>query len=147
MQGFDIDACTIDYTRLDIETESFLIYKKALRVKIRALMKTEDVPALNRCYQTFFTLAHYAKHLFGHHSCKTPLAPWQMELAYALKDSFDPSQFHYIKGKPLTYLPKEQYEKEILSGYHDRAPRDFLQNYYPFLNPKDYAHFDRYITP
>ena len=145
MLGFDIENCEIDYALLDIETESFLIYKKALRVKIRALMKTEDVAALNKCYQTFFTLAHYAKHLFGHHSCKTPLAPWQMELAYTLQDSFNPSSHFYKKGEILLYEAKEKYEKQVLTNYHDSEAKAFLQNYYPFLNPKDYAHFDKYV--
>ena len=146
MLGFDIEKCEIDYTLLDIQTESFLYYKKSLRVKIRALMKTEDIPALNNCFQTFFTLAHYAKHLFGHHSCKTPLAPWQMELAYQLKETFNPSLFYYQKGEILTYETQEIYENRVLVGYHDKSSKEFFQNYYPFLNPKDYAHFDKFVT-
>ena len=53
--GIDIDVCVIDYKVISIRCQDLSLYRKAFRVKIRTLIKQNDMPALKRYINAFYT--------------------------------------------------------------------------------------------
>jgi len=131
-KGIDIKACLIDFALISVSCEDLSLYRKALRVKIRALMKLDDVHKL-KCYMNaLYTLALFAKYLYGFHSCtSTQLYKDQEEGALRLQGDFDASKVENYDGKSWI-----TYETSVLD----------TQDQKPFLSLKDKAHFEKYFT-
>jgi hypothetical protein len=130
--GIDIDACEIDFGIVSVKCEDLSRYRKALRVKIRALMKQNDLMALKRYADALYALALFAKHLYGFHSCSSDVELWQEEKAKTLQKSFDLDKHTLYDGEHWIH-----YDDVV------RISCEGLQDGKPFLTLKDKAHFDR----
>ena len=133
-EGIDIDACKIDFKKLSVSCIDLSLYRKAFRVKIRALIKLGEREALKEYINALYALAYFAKYLYGFHSCSSSVQDWQEERAVSLQASFDENKIKIYTGKTwLTYTSTEYNPLDTSLGIHDEKP---------FLNLKDKAHFD-----
>ncbi|HFU74718.1 MAG TPA: hypothetical protein ENK66_00580 [Arcobacter sp.] len=130
--GIDIQRCEIDFRVLSVTCDDLSRYRKALRVKIRALIKQGDNASLHNCVDTLYALALFAKHLYGFHSCNSEVEHWQEETAKVLQTSFDITKYSLYNGQNWINYDKESYSSS-----------DGIQDGKPFLTLKDKAHFDR----
>ncbi len=131
-EGIDIDTCEIDFSRLSVACQDLSRYRKALRVKIRAILKHNDLQALQRYADALFSLALFAKYLYGFHSCSSDVELWQQQDAKSLQKSFDITNCTLYDG--TNWLSYEHSAELSSRG---------IQDHKPFLTLKDKAHFDR----
>lgn len=130
--GIDIDACQIDFGSVSVKCEDLSRYRKAFRVKIRSLLKQDDITALKRYADALYCLALFAKYLYGFHSCNTDVEVWQEEEAIGLQKSFDIKNYALYDGHH--WISYEDVSKLTTTG---------IQDHKPFLTLKDKAHFDK----
>jgi len=149
--GIDIDTCEVDYQKISVRCEDISRYRKAFRVKIRALIKLDDMIALKRYVNQFYSLAQFVQYLYGFHSCSSSVETWQEELARHLQTKFEQSATQtYRLESWLNYKSIEDYTKLFKNEYkaldenleHLRC----IQDAKPFLNLKDKAHFEKCYT-
>jgi len=152
--GIDIDACVIDYKLISVRCQDLSLYRKAFRVKIRTLIKQNDMPALKRYIDAFYTFAQFSQYLYGFHSCAGVVEPWQEQLAYYLQTRFDESRvLVYEPGSWISYKSVKDYEESFKKKYQNFSLDEsseilpFIQDAKPFLNQKDQSHFDTYFNP
>jgi len=148
--GIDIDACKVDYKVLSVRCEDLSLYKKAFRVKIRALIKQNSMTELKAYVNEFYTLAHFVRYLYGFNSCASEVEPWQETLAYDLQTKFVESKAPaYTSGSWIEYKRVSEYKELFTQAYKNLSlleavqDLDCVQDEKPFLNPKDKAHFDK----
>ena len=148
--GIDIDACDIDYKKISVRCEDLSLYRKAFRVKIRALIKQDDIVALRRYVNQFYALAQFVQYLYGFHSCASTVEPWQEELAFRLQTKFSESNAQvYTSNSWIRYKSVEEYTELLKNKYKNSNLGDkveiskFIQDEKPFLNLKDRAHFEK----
>ena len=149
-KGFDLKKCSFDYSLISVKCEDLSLYKKAFRVKIRALLKTNDIKGLRTYVNAFYTLAQFARYLYGFHSCADSVASWQETLAYELQQTFvvNSSDF-YKQGTWLKYKDTKSYRQlftekyNALNLYEKVDEKLCIQDEKPFLNEKDKAHFTK----
>lgn len=146
--GIDIDACKIDYKMISVRCEDLSLYRKAFRVKIRALIKQGDSASLKRYVDQFYTLAQFVQYLYGFHSCASPVEAWQEELASYLQTQFEENNVQvYRDGSWISYGSVEDYSKSFKKQYEELPFGQKLetsacvQDAKPFINLKDKAHF------
>ncbi len=151
--GIDIDACVIDYKLISVRCQDLSLYRKAFRVKIRTLIKQNDMPALKPYIDAFYTFAQFSQYLYGFHSCAGVVESWQEQLAYYLQTGFDESRvLVYEPGSWIKYKSVNDYEKSFKKRYQKFSPDEnseilpFIQDAKPFLNQKDQSHFDKYFN-
>ena len=149
-QGIDIEACRINFKELSVVCEDLSLYRKALRVKIRALIKLGDKNTLRSCVNALYGLAQFAQYLYGFHSCNSSVDRFQIELALSLQASFDENSVVPYDGKDwLSYKTVDEYSATFKDKYKifldetSRNPILFVQDAKPFLNLKDKAHFEK----
>ena len=149
-KGIDIDACHLDYKLLSVHCKDLSLYRKAFRVKIRALIKSGDVKKLKTYVNAFYTLAKFVKYLYGNHSCACEVEPWQEDLANHLKTRFENDDTGvYEQGSWIEYEDVQVYEKYFREEYAQLGIDSHLdtskciQDSKPFLNQKDKAHFNK----
>jgi len=148
--GIDIEACKINFKELSVVCEDLSLYRKALRVKIRALIKLDDKNELRPYVNALYGLAQFARYLYGFHSCNSRVEICQEKLATCLQESFDESRVLPYDGKAwLSYKNIDEYSssfkcqyKEFL-GDSNKEVGLFVQDAKPFLNLKDKAHFQK----
>lgn len=151
--GFDIDSCHIDFASISIGCEDLTRYRKAFRVKIRALIKVADTVALTTCIDNFYRLAQFVRHLYGYHSCDTAVEKWQEQIALSRQKILSDVFPGYKKGSWLTYEKRALYQSVFEAEYLRSTPADAIeirtcvQDGRAFLNPKDQAHFERWYGP
>lgn len=150
--GIDIDACMIDYRMISVRCEDLSLYRKAFRVKIRTLIKNDDMLGLKRYIDNFYTYAQFVQYLYGFHSCACAVERWQEELAYYLQTKFvESNALVYKPGDWISYKSIDDYENYFRNHYKEFSKDvnietlPFVQDAKPFLNPKDRAHFDVYF--
>ena len=148
--GIDIDTCEIDYKIISVRCEDLSLYRKAFRVKIRALLKEDDIVALRRYVNQFYTLAQFVQYLYGFHSCAATVEPWQEELAHSLQTKFSESYTQvYTSDSWISYKGVEEYKELLKKKYIDSTLGEkvevatCIQDEKPFLNLKDRAHFKK----
>ena len=144
-KGIDIDACEIDFKILSVSCEDLCLYRKALRVKIRALIKLDDIVELKGYVNALYGLAYFAKYLYGFHSCASGVQKWQEELALYLQAGFDESRVEAYDGKTWITYTEVDYAKQYKDLFHNASldTSIYTQDTKPFLNLKDKAHFDK----
>lgn len=148
--GFDIISCHMHLAHLSIRCEELVLYRKALRVKIRMLIKEGKSEALDACMDTLFRLAQFVRHLYGHHSCDSAVAPWQEQVARSLQKELDTPFSDYKRGSWLEYERLEKYAREHREKYfslgrqHEDQEIESIQDGHSFLNPKDRTHLERW---
>jgi len=146
-KGIDIDACELDYKTISVRCKDLSLYKKAFRVKIRTLIKQNSMKELQKYVNEFYILAHFARHLYGFHSCANDVEPWQETLAYELQTKFEVSRApQYTTSAWIKYKDVNEYKVLFKQAYKDLSfgeELDCVQDEKPFLNPKDKAHFDK----
>lgn len=147
-KGMDIDACEINYKILSVSCEDLSLYRKALRVKIRALIKLDDMQVLKGYVNALYSLACFAKYLYGFHSCTSNVEIWQEKLALSLQADFDVDKIEVYDGTTWIAYTDIDYEKEYMqSPYNSNLDTSvYTQDLKPFLNLKDKAHFERFLT-
>ncbi|MDF1881281.1 hypothetical protein JHD50_08200 [Sulfurimonas sp. MAG313] len=150
-KGIDINACEIDFKLLSVSCEDLSLYRKALRVKIRALLKEENIINLQGYIRLLYTLGHFSSYLYGFHSCSSLLESWQEELALFLQTKFDVNRVsEYDASAWIRYKSIEDYKKYFTKSYEEFSktsqPSAFIQDAKPFLNLKDKVHFDTYLA-
>lgn len=150
--GIDIDACKIDYKMISVRCEDLSLYRKAFRVKIRSLIKIGDMLALKRYVDKFYALAYFVRYLYGFHSCASSVKAWQETLAYDLQKKFIVSKTPvYTSASWIEYKSAYDYKAFYKQAYKnlsfgDESEKlDCVQDEKPFLNPKDKAHFNKYL--
>ena len=151
--GIDIDACAIDYKLISVRCQDLSLYRKAFRVKIRTLIKHNDIPSLKRYIDAFYAFAQFVKYLYGFHSCGSVVEEWQEQLAYYLQTRFEESKTLECKsGSSIKYANVNEYEKSFKKLYQKFAPDvdsgtlTFVQDAKPFLNQKDQSHFHKFFN-
>jgi len=151
--GIDIALCRLDYSLISVRCEDLSLYKKAFRVKIRALIKEKRFQELQAYVNAFYTLAHFVRHLYGFHSCDSGVEFWQEKLAQSLKTSFIPDHIlAYQSDTWIVYQKRNNYQEMFTQKYMDVFSKEkvkldtFVQDEKPFLNPKDKSHFDKIFT-
>ena len=149
-KGIDIEACRINFKELSVVCEDLSLYRKALRVKIRALIKLGDKNALKPYVDVLYGLAQFARYLYGFHSCNSSVDRFQIELALSLQSSFDGNSVLPYDGKGwLSYKNIDEYcasfkdRCEKFLGETSGRPILCVQDEKPFLNLKDKAHFEK----
>lgn len=149
-KGIDIDACVIDYQKISVRCGDLSNYRKAFRVKIRALLKRNNQELLKQYIHHFYVLAQFVRYLYGYHSCSVEVQPWQEELASYLQMKFSQDDVKvYDKESWMTYESRDYYCDAFKKQYATLTPHmdvknlECLQDGKPFLNPKDRAHFDK----
>ncbi len=148
--GFDIEQCFLDCTRISIRCEDIRRYKKAFRVRIRGLIKTNNRVALSACIDNFYRFATFIEYLYGHHSCATGVSSWQEETARFMQKKYRDIPMHFSRGEQIVYAPRSAYEKHfreqyaLLSAEKENSAFECMQDNKPFLTLKDYAHFERW---
>jgi hypothetical protein len=144
--GIDIPSCHLDVYQISIRCDDLSRYRKALRVKIRALLKTKEYDLLQGYIDMLYRLALFSQYIYGYHSCTTPVSLWQEQLAIQLQKMCDNSLLGTYAGD--TWL---QYDTQVLQSdifdkaqvHHIEMDEAFIQDHKPFLNPKDKSHFDK----
>ena len=151
--GIDIDGCKIDYKMISVRCEDLSLYRKAFRVKIRSLIKQDDMIALKGCVDQFYTFAQFVQYLYGFHSCVSAVEGWQEKLAYHRQRQFVVGDVMvYRPGSWLSYACADDYKDTFKKQYMMLSPDinietlDCVQDEKPFLNLKDRSHFDRCFT-
>ncbi|MCJ7764951.1 MAG: hypothetical protein MUP09_03320 [Thiovulaceae bacterium] len=148
--GFSIDECHIDLATVSVRCSDITRYKKALRVKIRRLIKEADAAALAECIDAFYRFAIFVEYLYGDHSCATQVQLWQEQVALSLQKKFSDEGLNYSKGNRLKYAQTSVYEERFKAHYRSISTNSdtdtvaFIQDRKPFLTLKDYAHFERW---
>jgi hypothetical protein len=147
-RGIDVDACKLNFREVSVACEDLSLYRKALRVKIRALIKSDDKDELRSYVDLLYSLAQFARYLYGFHSCNSRIEIWQEKLARSLQGSFDESRLRPYDGQSwLSYQDVDAYSAFFKCQYKERfGDLDTglcIQDEKPFLNPKDKAHFDK----
>jgi len=148
-KGIDIAACEIDFKILCVRCEDLSLYRKAFRVKIRALLKVGDINKLKDYVNALYSLASFAKYLYGFHSCASNVEPWQEELALYLQVNFDKSRVEAYNGNTWITYTGMGYVQALTKKYKDLTHSAKLdtsvcvQDTKPFLNLKDKAHFEK----
>jgi len=149
-KGIDINACNINFKIISVRCEDLNLYKKAFRVKIRALIKEGNLVDLKRYVNAFYTLAYFVRFLYGFHSCSNSVEAWQEELAFYLQTKFEESRVKgYDKSSWIIYKSDKTYEEHFKMKYKELSfntkstMRQFIQDNKPFLNLKDKAHFTK----
>lgn len=148
--GFDSERCYIDLEKISITCKDLARYKKALRVKIRALMKTKERESLQECIEQFYTLAQFVRYLYGFHSCAVDVLSWQEQVALALQKEMAWELKPYVNGEWIAYESPQIYEQRLRSYYQEVTGSEVMdtlqcvQDAKPFLTLKDKAHFERW---
>lgn len=148
--GFDIATCKIDFLTISVKCDDLARYKKAFRVKIRELIKIEDINNLNKYINKFYNLAIFVEYLYGHHSCASKVEFWQEEVAYSLQKKFKYRTVEYQKNIVLKYKNLNFYaeffkkQNKEINLTKDIEKLKFIQDEKPFLNLKDYTHFNAF---
>ncbi|HIC43516.1 MAG TPA: hypothetical protein EYO73_04240 [Sulfurimonas sp.] len=143
-KGIDINTCELDFKKMSVSCEDLILYRKALRVKIRSLIKLDDVNELKHYVNALYSLACFSKYLYGFHSCCSKVNGWQEELSHKLQIDFDEDKLKvYTPGLWISYK-ETSYRKDIGLKYNIELDLDTcIQDKKPFLNLKDKAHFDK----
>jgi len=149
-QGFCIDECYIDFALISVRCSDLARYRKAFRVRIRALMKAANADALGVCIDRFYRFAQFVQDIYGFHSCGVSVETWQEQVAQSLQKHSDKEYAGYEKGSWLTYEKTDAYRQRLQARYQrlfdpiDIRALHFIQDEKPFLTLKDRAHFDRW---
>ncbi|MDH5464761.1 MAG: hypothetical protein OEW60_03970, partial [Thiovulaceae bacterium] len=150
-KGIDIDACKINFKELSVRCEDLSLFRKALRVKIRALIKLDDRNQLRSYANALYRLAQFSRYLYGFHSCNSEVSFWQEELAVYLQTRFDESKVVFYEGNTwLVYKNVDSYCSFYKAVYRVHLSKTdtvspCIQDAKPFLNLKDKSHFDKYL--
>lgn len=147
--GFDIALCEVDFRTISVRCSDLVRYRKAFRVKIRELMKLDDRNNLSKYIEKFYILASLFQYMYGYHSGASQVEFWQEEVALSLQKTFHPKDFRYKNGARLQYENSKFYEDYLKKQYSQINPTSnvqllkCIQDGKPFLNLKDYAHFEK----
>lgn len=149
-EGIDIPHCRLNLHEISIRCADLSRYRKALRVKIRTLLKIEDYDSLEGYINMLFALGNFAKSCYGYHSCNSPVSSWQEELAGILQKAFDPTSIQaYTRDIWIEYDPQSsdryiQQQASLLMASHS-ADETCVQDSKPFLTQKDRSHFNKVL--
>jgi hypothetical protein len=148
--GFSIDDCFINFSSISVRCSDLSRYRKAFRVKIRALIKTADVNALAVCIDGFYRFAQFVQDLYGFHSCSSSVEMWQEQAAQSLQKHCDKDYAGYARGSWINYGETDEYKQRFqaeykqFSGLANTRKLNFIQDGKAFLTLKDRAHFERW---
>lgn len=148
--GFNISTCKVDFLTISVKCCDLARFKKAFRVKIRELIKTKEINDLDKYINRFYNLAIFVEYIYGHHSCASKVEFWQEELALSLQKTFQDEKSKYKKGIHIKYNNLNFYEEFFRKQNNEINPKKdtknlkFIQNEKPFLNLKDYSHFEKF---
>jgi hypothetical protein len=144
-RGIDIPSCHLDVQQISVRCDDLSRYRKALRVKIRALLKTKEYVLLQGYIDMLYRLALFTQYIYGYHSCNTPVSLWQEELATQLQKECNNMLEGYTGNTWLQY-DAQMSQVDIFDKaqvHHIEIDEAFIQDHKPFLNPKDKTHFDK----
>jgi len=147
-KGFDIESCFLDLQQISIECYDLARYKKAFRVKIRTLIKKDEILKLQLCIKQLYAFAQFVKYIYGYHSCAVPVSKWQATLAKKLQKKTLPVFEVYCKDSWISYETTARYESHFKLQHKKLigldAPLEYVQDQKPFLTLKDKAHFEKF---
>lgn len=147
--GIIINECHVDYKMLSIRCCDLSVYRKAFRVKIRALIKEDNILMLKKYIKAYYLLAQFVHFIYGFHSCSEDVNAWQEELALYLQTKFiEDDMAEYDCNRWLEYDTVQSYCETFTKQYkiYMNSVNDTLacvQDGKPFLSLKDKAHFEK----
>jgi len=147
-KGIDIRNCFLDLQEISIRCNDLSRYRKALRVKIRALLKREAYSQLRLYINALYHLGLFSKYIYGFHSCNTDVTLWQEALALSLQKEWDKEAVKAYDGSEWINYDSSVIEPFIYAKASENMQdmnEDLVQDGKPFLNPKDQSHFDKVL--